>query len=765
MALFNESKQAMSKYDWQMNEILQMVNEEKQVRGHLRSLASKLIEEVDSLRSQTAGTQLASSGGQLPAGQLSITHGSNSTAWKNRCSERRDRINAQNMQIALEKEFQAKEQLIEENNSLKQESDLRQHKINELQQHIELLGGEIKELRDELALLTQQKAARIDADAANLLNSSMSSTNQLSAHKLYDTHLNGTNSLSSLSSSNTNTKSTHEHKLNNITNSTSSNLVASSSLMRAASSVSTNSSSIYSHPPNLPDVENSEPVKQAKAVAVANTTKPVAGHKFEVISFSTIERCEYCCGILYGICRQAVRCEAKGCRYLCHPKCRQYLPANCPININQRVQLKGVDFTRGIGTLMQGSLKVPKLGGVKKGWIDHYVFLSNARLFVCPIVDNKPSLIPAQIVDIKDPQFLVSKVSESDVIHANKRDIKCIMKMIVSKLKNPAVKQQLLFCAKDEKDRDSWINVLKDLNERLVQASKSCTLNSPASILLPIEAKEICDASIIRNASSACVYDQERLLVASDEGIDVIDIKTDCTIQRFHDKKTFLVDVFREEKLIVSISGKHHQIFMFPTIVIEGIVAEVIRIEETKGCNLFCIGKLAVNMPQTARDAEPHSISLSANTYTRHSRLLCVAVKKVVSVYEINSSSKPKYKKLRDIELTMMAQSMQIINNQLCIGFQSEFALYSLGQEAAPTALLQPDRDKSLQFLIKDPINALMAVQITHDEYLLVFESKISTLINVINGSIVLTNKNHKFKKEKSINRVIIYKTFSKTDP
>ncbi len=32
VALFSESKQAMSKYDWQMNEILQMVNEEKQVR-------------------------------------------------------------------------------------------------------------------------------------------------------------------------------------------------------------------------------------------------------------------------------------------------------------------------------------------------------------------------------------------------------------------------------------------------------------------------------------------------------------------------------------------------------------------------------------------------------------------------------------------------------------------------------------------------------------------------------------------------------------
>jgi hypothetical protein len=54
--------------------------------------------------------------------------------------------------------------------------------------------------------------------------------------------------------------------------------------------------------------------------------------------------------------------------------------------------------------------------------------------------------------------------------------------MIVSKLKNPAIKQQLLFCAKDAKDRDSWINVLKDLNERLIQASKVSANSS--SILL-----------------------------------------------------------------------------------------------------------------------------------------------------------------------------------------------------------------------------------------------------------------------------------------
>lgn len=214
------------------------------------------------------------------------------------------------------------------------------------------------------------------------------------------------------------------------------------------------------------------------------------------------------------------------------------------------------------------------------------------------------------------------------------------------------------------------------------------------------------------------------------KGIDVIDIKTDCTIQRFYDKKTFAIDVFHKEKLIVTIAGKHHQIIMFPTIVIEGMSAEAIKIEETKGCTLFCLGKLVIPIQGSpSKDPDSSNTSLS-NTYAKYSQLLCVAVKKVVSIYEINSSMKPKYKKLREIELTMIPQSMQVINNQLCIGFQSDFALYSLAKETAPIALLQPDRDKSLQFLTKDPINALMAIQIANEEYLLVFESKSILIIN-----------------------------------
>jgi serine/threonine-protein kinase MRCK len=572
-------------------------------------------------------------------------------------TEKRDRINVQNMQIALEKEFQAKEKMMEENQSLRVEIDAKQHKITDMQAQIDELKRELNKRQDEI--------------------------NEFKSHVLYkmdsEEHVVDRNNKLDLSPVPQYQSNHHHHQSYEVS--------------------STNEDS-----PLNPITEEKLPVQPQKTVEKRAEKPPqsqsvASNHKFEVVTFQSVEKCEYCGGILYGIARQAIKCKEKSCSYLCHPKCRDYLPANCPININQRFQLKSVDFVRGVGTLIQGHLKMPKVGGVKKGWQDNYVFLSNSRLFIYPINDGagaKPSLIPSQIIDIRNPDFSVSSVTEADVIHANKRDIPCILKMIVTKLKQPTLKQKLLFCAKDENEKINWINVLKDLNERLAKNTDS--------FLLPIEAREVIDNTPIKNVNAACLYDYDRMLVASDEGVDVVDTRYDSSYNRIYDKKTFKIDVMKDQKLIVTISGKNHQIMLFPTIIIEGINAETIKIDETKGCSSFCSGRLIINDKRTLH-------------------VLCVAIKKTIFVYEINTALKPKYKKLREIELTMNCQSLQIIDDYLCVGLQSEFALYSLNHESTPIALVQEDRDKSLDFLNKNPTNALLAVKITHEEYLLVFET------------------------------------------
>lgn len=45
----------------------------------------------------------------------------------------------------------------------------------------------------------------------------------------------------------------------------------------------------------------------------------------------------------------------------------------------------------------------------------------------------QPSVAVSQVLDMRDEQFEVSSVRDSDVIHANKKDIPCIFRVGVSR--------------------------------------------------------------------------------------------------------------------------------------------------------------------------------------------------------------------------------------------------------------------------------------------------------------------------------------------
>lgn len=92
----------------------------------------------------------------------------------------------------------------------------------------------------------------------------------------------------------------------------------------------------------------------------------------------------------------------------------------------------GIDPTRGIGTAYEGYVKVPKPGGVKKGWLRQFVVVCDFKLFLYDISAERnaqPSVAVSQVLDMRDEQFEVSSVRDSDVIHANKKDIPCIFRV------------------------------------------------------------------------------------------------------------------------------------------------------------------------------------------------------------------------------------------------------------------------------------------------------------------------------------------------
>lgn len=175
---------------------------------------------------------------------------------------------------------------------------------------------------------------------------------------------------------------------------------------------------------------------------------------------------------MVGLMRQGMVCEI--CGFTCHTACCPHVPGVCPVPPDQsksdyKKNLRrshficiflfsllakrplGIDPTRGIGTAYEGYVKVPKQGGVKKGedvnvdvlfvvmivclclgWVRQFVVVCDFKLFLYDISADRnalPSVHVAQVLDMRDPQFSVSSVKDSDVIHANKKDIPCIFKV------------------------------------------------------------------------------------------------------------------------------------------------------------------------------------------------------------------------------------------------------------------------------------------------------------------------------------------------
>ena len=254
---------------------------------------------------------------------------------------------------------------------------------------------------------------------------------------------------------------------------------------------------------------------------------------------------------MVGLTRQGVVCEV--CGFACHIRCKDRVPAACPVPPDQTKRPLGIDPTRGIGTAYEGYVKVPKPGGVKKGWQRQFVVVCDFKLFLYELQAAAPTVAVSQVLDMRDPEFEVSSVRESDVIHAAKKDVPCIFRVTTSLMDPPGIRHQCLMLADSESEKTKWVVALNELH-RILKKNK-----------LPdrtvYRCKEVMDntVTVIKNALSATPIDRDRLTVGTEDGLFCVDLERDEIGRIGEGKKIYQVEYLLEEQLIIVLAGRQRQ--------------------------------------------------------------------------------------------------------------------------------------------------------------------------------------------------------------
>ncbi|XP_044144484.1 LOW QUALITY PROTEIN: serine/threonine-protein kinase MRCK alpha [Bufo gargarizans] len=660
-----DKKESVAHWEAQITEIIQWVSDEKDARGYLQALASKMTEELETLRNSSLGARAT----DMP--------------WKMRRFAKLDMSARLELQSALDAEIRAKQTIQEELNKAKaaiiatecklQESE---NKNQELVTEIEKLKWETEEFRSEKGVKHQESQNSFLA----FLNAPTSVLDQFERSPACNPASKGRRMDSVDNFTLSNTPSRDED--------------AKSQVISRSRSPSTMSDIEAGETADHPPRSVQTPTIRASYLGSGSSTPKPKGHQFVVKTFNTPTKCNQCTSLMVGLIRQGCTCEV--CGFSCHVTCADKAPSVCPIPPDQTKGPLGIDPQKGIGTAYEGHVRVPKPAGVKKGWQRALAVVCDFKLFLYDIPEGKtsqPSCVVSQVIDMRDEEFAVSSVLASDVIHANRKDIPCIFRVTASQLSASSNKCSVLFLADSESDKSKWVGVLNELH-RILKKNKL----KDRSVYVPKEAYDS-TLPLIKNTQSASILDHERIALGNEEGLFVVHVTKDEIIRVGDNKKVHQVELIPNEQLIAVISGRNRHVRLYPMASLDGRETEFFKLAETKGCQGIVSGQV------------------------RHGALtcLCVSMKRQVLCYELNQS-KSRHKKIKEIQVPGNVQWMAIFNERLCVGYQSGFIRYPLHAEGSPYSLLHAD-DHTLSFITQQPTDAICAVEISNKEYLLCFSS------------------------------------------
>ncbi|XP_037032828.1 serine/threonine-protein kinase Genghis Khan [Bradysia coprophila] len=704
-------RQAISQWERQISEIIQWVSDEKDARSYLQALATKMTEELDYLKHTG-----------------SMNQNTNDKNWRNRRSQKLDKMELLNLQSSLQSEIQAKAAISEELSRTRAELIAAQKDLRETRQRYDSVGSDMK--RKEMQIRELQQRLENGEGFLERPSSQMSyldhflkesGGNSISTHNSSPlaTVLPSSNSLSQPSQHNTQNQSSTSSSSNNIqtqqTYSTNpfvhsqqqlhqqhqqqQQMIHGYSLESEDGDIEDNRQhSLSSSKSNLSDNSIDQPSVHSSVSAIQKQKI----HQFLVRTFSSPTKCNHCTSLMVGLTRQGVVCEL--CGFACHTICCQKVPTLCPVPSDQTKRPLGIDPTRGIGTAYEGYVKVPKMGAVKRGWVRQFVVVCDFKLFLYDITADRsalPSVHVSQVLDMRDPEFAVTGVRESDVIHAAKKDVPCIFRITTS-LIDGGPSSHTLMLADTESEKAKWVVALSELH-RILKRN-----NLPNTAIFRV--REVLDSSltILRCALCALIIDPDRILMGTEDGLFCLDLDQSEMARIGESKKIIQLWHIAEEQILVILCGKQRHVRLLPIRALEATDVEWIKVAESKNCLTVCTGIIRRN-PQIV-----YCIVMALKRPNNQSQVI---------VYEVNRN-RTRHHKMCEFTVAYPVQSLQVLSDmRLAIGHQSGFTAYYLQGEAQAMSLVHPE-NQLCAFLNYSGVDAWRVIEIQgHGEFLLVFQT------------------------------------------
>ncbi|XP_078289775.1 serine/threonine-protein kinase MRCK gamma isoform X3 [Panthera onca] len=403
--LEGERRQTESNWEAQIADILSWVNDEKVSRGYLQALATKMAEELESLRN--VGTQTP------PTRPLDHQ-------WKARRLQKMEASARLELQSALEAEIRAKQSLQEQ---LTQVQEARRQADSRLQEAEQQSRG----LRQELAALREELRARGPADTkpSNSLIPFLSLRSSEDSTK--DPGISG-EALRPGMEPELKPEGRRSLRLGAV-------------FPRAPAAVTT--------PTEVPPA------------------KP-GSHSLRPRSFPSPTKCLRCTSLMLGLGRQGLGCDACGyfCHSACAP---QAPPCPVPPDLLRTalgVHPETGTGTAYEGFLSVPRPSGVRRGWQR---VFAALSDSRLLLFDAPDPRLSPaSGALLQALDLRDPQFSATPVLASDVIHAQSRDLPRIFRVTASQLTVPPAMCNVLLLAESEAERERWLQVLGELQRLLL---------------------------------------------------------------------------------------------------------------------------------------------------------------------------------------------------------------------------------------------------------------------------------------------------------